>query len=61
MTDNIDLMNNHECNSPSMVEADQINRDNTIGKDANNQQIADIRALYGDRNGGTGQCGRSRQ
>ncbi len=44
MTDNIDLMNNHECNSPSMVEADQINRDNTIGKDANNQQIADIRA-----------------
>lgn len=44
MTDNIDLMNNHECNSPSMVEADQINRDNTIGKDANNQQGADIRA-----------------
>ena len=44
MTDNIDLMNNHECNSPSMVEADQINRDNTIGKDANNQQSADIRA-----------------
>ena len=27
-----------------MVEADQINRDNTIGKDANNQQSADIRA-----------------
>ena len=44
MTDNIDLMNNHECNSPNMVEADQINRDNTIGKDANNQQSADIRA-----------------
>lgn len=44
MIDNNYLLNNHECNSPSMVEADQINRDNTIGKDANNQQIADIRA-----------------
>lgn len=44
MIDKNYLLNNHECNSPSMVEADQINRDNTIGKDANNQQSADIRA-----------------
>jgi len=44
MTDKNYVLNNHECNSPSMVEADQINRDNTIGKDANNQQSADIRA-----------------
>lgn len=44
MTEKNYLLNNHECNSPSMVEADQINRDNTIGKDANNKQSADIRA-----------------
>lgn len=38
------LSTDHECNSPTMVETNQINRDNAIVQVANNQLSADVSA-----------------
>lgn len=42
MIDNNTFLTDHDCNSPGMVEANQINRDNAIVQVANNQPGADV-------------------